>query len=443
MKNLRHITSNLIQVDYYSVMKLTVLFILKSRLILRRFLGTFTIFLVIVLNRVIEIRIGRINNKVIGHFAMELDASIFLNKQKGSLKPILNIFFFAHYSSINKYFEQLVRERFNLLPLSLLEFAYVYFVSRERFHKHIIPTYDFNSGLVIPTSKKLESNFWVKLAGEPPLLRNGCQEKLATEKLLVDLKAGSEEFACFHIRDSGFKAKELHERGFSSQHIILNSARTEYRNSDISSFDLAAQYLTSSGISPIRVGKDMKVLNNSQKKFFVDYSYSGLRNDRNDLLLAANCKFMVCTLSGFSEVSKLYRVPIFYIDLCELSYFASKVNSSVTTSPIILPKVIRFRRNGKILSFEEIKDLDIYQYSAVKFEEYISDPNCPIKVEENSPEVILKSIQLGLNYLDNKSEDLIDMFDYGQTLYANLYDIAYSSSVPSISPYWPNALQTN
>jgi putative glycosyltransferase (TIGR04372 family) len=391
----------------------------------------------------IEIRIGRINNKVIGHFAMELDASVLLNKQKTSIKPILNIFFFAHDSSVNKYFEQLVRERFNLLPLSFLEFAYAYFVSQERFHKHIIPTYDFNSGLVIPNSKKLESSFWVKLAGEPPLLSNGCKEKLATEKLLVDLKAGFEEFACFHIRDSGFKTKELFERGFSSQHIILNSARTEYRNSDISNFDLAAQYLISRGISPIRVGKDMKLLNNSQKNFLVDYSYSGLRNDRNDLLLAANCKFMVCTLSGFSEVSKLFRVPIFYIDLGEFSYFASKVNSSVTASPIILPKVIKFRRNGKILSFEEIKYLDIYQYSVVKFEEYISDPNCPIQVEENSPEVILNSIQLGLNYLDNKSKDLTEMFNYGQRLYANLYDIAYNSSVPSISPYWPNALQTN
>ena len=164
-------------------MKSTVLLILKSRLILRRFLGTFTIFLVIVSNRLIEIRIGRINNKVIGHFAMELDASDLLSKQKTSIKPILNIFFFAHDSSVNKYFEQLVRERFNLLPLSFLEFAYAYFVSQERFHKHIIPTYDFNSGLVIPNSKKLESSFWVKLAGEPPLLSNGCKEKLATEKL--------------------------------------------------------------------------------------------------------------------------------------------------------------------------------------------------------------------------------------------------------------------
>ena len=417
--------------------------ILRSKLILRRFFGTVTILLVIVLNRFAEIRIGRINNKVIGHFAMELDASILLNKEKISKKPILNIFFFAHDSSINKYFERLVCARFNIAPSLLLEFAYGYFVSRERFHKHIIPTYDFNSGLVIPNSKKLDSSFWVKLSCEPPLLRNGFEEKLATEKLLVELKAGFEDFACFHIRDSGFKAKELHERGFSSQHIMLDSARTEYRNSDIGSFVLAAQYLTSRGISPIRVGKDMKVLSDSETTFLVDYSYSGLRNDKNDLLLAANCKFMVCTLSGFSEVSKLFRVPIFYIDLGEFSYFASKVNSSVTTSPIILPKVIRFRQNGKILSFEEIKSLDIYQYSVVKFEEYISDPNCPIKVEENSPEVILKSIQLGLNYLDNKSEDLKETFNYGQTLFSNLYGMANSSSVPAISPYWPNALQTN
>ena len=183
----------------------------------------------------------------------------------------------------------------------------------------------------------------------------------------------------------------------------------------------------------------MKIINDPTNSFFVDYSYSGLRSDRSDLLLAANCKFMVCTLSGFSEVSKIFRVPIFYIDLGEFTYFASKVNSSVKATPVVLPKIIRFKQNQKILSFAEIKDLNLYEKSTIQFEQYLSDPHCPIKLENNSPEVVLKSIELGLNHLEKKCSNLENQFQRGQMLFSKLYDLKASLEVPAISPYWPNA----
>ncbi len=423
-------------------MKIQNVFQIRFQLLIKRALGMIVLLIVILSNRFIQIRIGRINNKVIGHFAMELDASTLLNKKLVSNKPQLNLYYFAHRVSVNKYFEQLVKEKFKIMPQILLEYSYQFLVANKTFHQHVIPSYDYNFGVTVPSSRKLSTNFWIELSNEPPLLRNSLEEKEESRKLLLDLGSKFEEFACFHVRDSSFKINELRTRGFSSWHIEEVASRSNFRNSKIDNFELASRHLASKNIAPIRVGINMKELNNSTKSFFIDYSHSGLRSDRNDLLLAANCKFMVCTLSGFSEVSKIFRIPIFYIDLGEFTYFASKVNSSVKATPLVLPKIIRFRKNQKILSFTEIKALNIYGKSTLEFEQYLSDPHCPIKLEMNSPEVILKSIELGLNYLQEKSKDYLEKrFQRGQMLFSNLYDFEPSSLVPAISPFWPNALQ--
>lgn len=420
-------------------MKTQKVFQIRAKLLIKRALGTIVLFIVVLSNRFVQVRIGRINNKVIGHFAMELDASTLLNKKFVTEKPHLNLYYFAHSVSINKYFEQLVKERFKVMPQMLLEYAYQFMLANETLHEHVISSYDYNLGVTIPASKKLDSNFWMELSSEPPLLHNGLDEKQDSKKLLLELGSKYEEFACFHVRDSMFKTNELRDRGFSSWHIEENAKRSDFRNSEINNFMMAAKYLSSKKIAPIRVGKNMKIINDPTNSFFVDYSYSGLRSDRSDLLLAANCKFMVCTLSGFSEVSKIFRVPIFYIDLGEFTYFASKVNSSVKATPVVLPKIIRFKQNQKILSFAEIKDLNLYEKSTIQFEQYLGDPHCPIKLENNSPEVVLKSIELGLNHLEKKCSNLENQFQRGQMLFSKLYDLKASLEVPAISPYWPNA----
>jgi putative glycosyltransferase (TIGR04372 family) len=406
---------------------------------LERVIGLPIILMVIACSNFIEIRVGRINNKVIGHFAMELDAANLLNRELNSEKKIVNLWYFADDSSVNKYLAKLVREKFNMLPRILLVYAYGFFTSRSKFNHHIIQSYDFNLGTVIPSSKKLDHLFWMRLSAQPALLRNSSKAIKESNELLLKLGSTKSQFACLHIRDSKFKTSDLRRRGYSDSHIKGVKASTHHRNSNIENFILGCKVISDYGIAPIRVGREMKELSLESSNVILDYTYSSEVNDKNDILLAANCKFMICTLSGFSEVSKLFRVPIFYLDLGEFFYFASKVTSCVNTTPIILPKIIKYRSNGKMLNFQEIHNLGIYELSVAACQEYLSDNNCPIVVEENSPIVIAKTIELGINFLDKKSEKLNEVFEIGQVLFSQLYNLENSQNLPAISPYWPNA----
>lgn len=413
-------------------------FTLRAVLIVKRIIGLTFLLIIILLSAVIEIRLGRINNKTIGHFAAELDISILLNRKNLSRKRTMSIYYFTNKYSTNTYFEKLVREKVKIMPSVLLEYAYQFMVLRKQLHKHVIPSYDFNLGLTIPDSQKLDKLFWLELAKEPPLLRNDAEEKNATKNLHLNLGSQFEEFACFHVRNSEFKIKELRKRGFSENHIESDKSRSEFRNSEIKNFILSAKFVSSKGVTPIQVGRVAQKLKNF---FLIDYSNSDLRSDKNDILLAANCKFMVCTLSGFSEVSKIFRVPIFYIDVGDFLSFKSKVINSVFTSPIVLPKVLKSRRDESVLSIKQIRELGLFDKSVIEFEHYLIDPKCPIKLEKNSPDAIFRSIELGVNYLDKKSSDLENSFQYGQRLFSELYSQDFNPLLPAISPFWPNALK--
>jgi putative glycosyltransferase (TIGR04372 family) len=417
-------------------------FILRVKLASEMIIGLLVVLVILAISKFIEVRIGRINNKVIGHFAQELDVSNLLNMERRSSRKIINLWYLAHYASVNKYFEKLVREKFKIIPRLILVYAYNFFMTHSKFHNHVIQSYDSNVGLVNPGSKKIDPLFWVRLSEEPALFSVSDSEMQKSKELLSKLGSSKLEFACLHIRDNQYKSTDLRRRGYSESHIASTEVRSEHRNSSFEKFNLGCNLIIENGIAPVRVGRDIKSVNSACSNVILDYTDSAHVNDQNDILLAANCKFMICTLSGFSEVSKIFRIPVFYLDVGEFSYFASKITSSVKTTPIILPKVVKFRSNDRVLNFQEIYDLGLYELSTVAFEEYISKKNCPIVVEENSASVIAKTIELGIKFLDKRSKKTDTIFESGQILFSQLYKIKMSENLPAISPFWPNANDT-
>ena len=413
--------------------------------VLRRSITIIILFIVYLLNPIIVIKVGRINNKVIGHLAMETDFSLHqVNKDYN--KRVLCIWYFASKSSSNFYLQELISKKLTIVPETI--FAPVFEVIKRFsiFHRNIIPYYDFSTGTMYPGAKKISTSYWSELADTPGLNSFYTPHIEKYEILKRNLEISNTQIACVHVRDSEFKTAEIVDNSK-----ILNVRPNydairlrEFRNSEIENFLPSASLFNRYGIDFIRVGKVMKKISDINPYNFIDYSASKFQGEENDLLLIMNSKFFVGTLSGLGEVARWARVPVFQIDVGEFTYFSSAFTGCVKSVPVVLPKVIKSRETDEILSINEVKKLRILQLNIRDFHDYINSPRCPIILSTNSSEVIGKTIELGINYLDKKTEGNSStdrFFRLGQDIFSNFYNLPNNGKYPAISPWWPNALK--
>jgi putative glycosyltransferase (TIGR04372 family) len=297
-----------------------------------------------------------------------------------------------------------------------------------------------------PGAKKISNSHWLEFTDTPGLKLFYTPSFEKYKILKQNLEISKAQIACVHVRDSDFKRAEIVKNAN-----LLNVApdydairSREFRNSEIENFLPSASLLNSYGIEFIRVGKVMKEISKINQFKFIDYSASEFQTEENDLLLITNSKFFIGTLSGLGEVARWARVPVFQIDVGEFTYFSSTFTGCVKSVPIILPKVITSRKTSEILSINQLKELRILELNIRDFHDYINSPSCPIFMSNNSSEVIVKTIELGINYLDKETEGNSNSgggnFRLGQKIFSNLYNLPDNGKYPAISPWWPNAL---
>jgi putative glycosyltransferase (TIGR04372 family) len=416
--------------------------ILKS--LTRRFLIRLTLILILLCNPFIVIKLGRINNKIIGHLAMETDFSTYeistLNE-----KRVFYIWYFACETSCNSFLQKQISKKLRIVPEFIFAGVFEVMKKNKIFNKNLIPYYDFSTGINFPANKRIPPLFWTDLAKSSGLKSFYTPSFERFKVLRKNLNISNEQIACVHIRDSEFKkaeiANQLNKRlrkELQNDAIIVR----EFRNSEVTNFLPSANLLNSYGIEFVRVGKLMKEIPKSSEYNFIDYSNSEFQSEENDLLLILNSKLFIGTLSGLGEVARWARIPVLQIDVGEFTYFGSIFTGSVESVPIVLPKVIKSRLTNEILSISEIKEMNLKNLPTDLFHDFINSPKCPITLSLNSPEVILKTIELGINYIDKKTEDdanIREQFLLGQEIFSNFYGTINNGKFPAISPWWPNA----
>ncbi len=157
-------------------------------------------------------------------------------------------------------------------------------------------------------------------------------ERGAKEMRRLGVPEGS-WFVCVHARESGY----MKELGPSSEMA---------RNADINAYLPAIREITRRGGWVVRLG-DASMTPLPKLERVIDYALSDAKSDWMDVYLTASCRFVLGTTSGISLVASMFGVPI------SAANFFPIGERLHTSSDVWIPKLVRERASGRVLSFDE------------------------------------------------------------------------------------------
>jgi len=166
-----------------------------------------------------------------------------------------------------------------------------------------------------------------------------------------------DKFVCVLVRDSKFLSRSANPSKESE--LKQKWAYHDYRNSDITTYVPALEWLADQGVTILRMGSlvEKPMLTNHPR--LVDYAFRSDRSAFLDIWLFANCSFCISTSTGLDQLTNVYRRPILYLNASPLGHFTS-YNDCVWT-----PKNLTWRRSGKCLNLTEY--LEHTFFSSKKF----------------------------------------------------------------------------
>jgi putative glycosyltransferase (TIGR04372 family) len=187
----------------------------------------------------------------------------------------------------------------------------------------------------------------------------------------------------------------------------------------------------------VRLGRDSRTFDRADIFPLVDYPHSGFYSPKNDVILMGIMKYLICSDSGMAALAHWWRKPIFLVDFPDILNLPA-IGKTYKSAPIILPKVVRYRKDDALLSLEEIMNSGVFKVRTPVRRDYLLSPNSEIYLTPNSPEVIRNTILLGnLELLQSAPPHLVE---FGKKAYQRLYGFESYSLAPVLSPYWPNLL---
>lgn len=207
------------------------------------------------------------------------------------------------------------------------------------------------------------------LRNTPPHLTFTSKEEMFGAQELRKLGITG-DFVCLFVRDGAYSLTIDPNKDWNYHN---------YRNSDVRKCVPAVLELAGRGLGVVRMGAVVKEpLHVDHSKFF-DYSTKA-RSDFLDVYLTAKCRFFLGSTAGLSQISRIFRRPIAFINFIPLGlqhiYF-------IAANGLFIPKKLRWRDKNRLMTFREIIENragDFYrseQYDALG-----------VEVIENSPEEI-------------------------------------------------------
>jgi putative glycosyltransferase (TIGR04372 family) len=304
----------------------------------------------------IKIRFGQLYTSRIGHLCYNMDN--YLSSRRGRYSNEWGVFGIDKRIS-NKAIYSLWRQQKRIL-----------FTALARPPLHFLINFMPASQLLISWKNELHPEVSVASATPPNILLSQSDE-IRGERLLKALGI-TRPFICLHNRDSAYL-----------EHYGSDGNNHEYRDFDFDDFELGIKKITESGVMAVRLGEKIKKESGIDNPRFVSITGSK-RSDFSDVYLIAKSQFFVGGLTGFSNVSGLFRKPQLLIDymplrLQELSAWAAE--------SLVVPKKLYNISERRYLRFSEMVALlyDIHYQG-----DFFGDRG--LRVENNSQEEIADAI---------------------------------------------------
>lgn len=154
------------------------------------------------------------------------------------------------------------------------------------------------------------------------------------------------KWVCILSRDNNYLELEYPEL-----HWDYNS----FRNSDINTYKMAAEYLAEEGVMTFRMGVNHKKIFSSKKSnLIVDYANLSWRSEKLDIYLASRCLFFVSSSTGLDAVPIATRKPLVIVNFADpLHVLRSKRNL------IFIIKYFYSEKENKFLNLSEYYSLGI------------------------------------------------------------------------------------
>ena len=197
-------------------------------------------------------------------------------------------------------------------------------------------------------------------------------------------------FVCLMVRDSTYLNSEafndpggsINPKDFWNYH--------SYRDSDVSDFAPAAEWLASQGVFVLRMGKAMGKKFVTNRPEVIDYAFLEDRSDFLDAWLFANCTFCVSTSTGADSLATAFKRPMVLVNFLPLSITPTFCDSLTAAKAL-------YDREGQRLNLQELLDADFYRIA-----EY-SDAG--LSIRDLSPDEILEVVKEGWERINGLWED--------------------------------------
>jgi putative glycosyltransferase (TIGR04372 family) len=179
-------------------------------------------------------------------------------------------------------------------------------------------------------------------------------------------------YVCFVNRDNSYLANTYPERDW---------AYHDYRNSSISNYIPAMEYVVKQGGWSIRVGSLVKEpLPTDLDNHIIDYAVKH-RTEELDLFLISRCRLFVSGNTGLSAIATAFDRPCAVVNLIPLSH-----NDPFRNIDRFIPKSL-MTSDDKILTFDEMREIGMFEKNigAGFMDFYVKKGISPI---ENSPDDI-------------------------------------------------------
>lgn len=294
------------------------------------------------------IYLGEICSEQIGHFVIESGTHWLIEQQQSN--RCLELYWFSS-KSCNDFWAKMVKRNFLVFPKLYLKPVAFWnkILPGGAVHQNPVPNFpnmpyalygDLLGGakgnMPFLPDEDAEAKAW--------LCRQGWQE--------------GEPFVCLMVRDSSFKGESGAQGGIT------------YRNSDIATYAIAAEWLADQGVWVLRMGKKMAKPIPTSHPRIIDYAFHPEKSDFLDVWLFAHCDFCVTTGSGPDLISAIYHRPVLMLNLLPLFLFS-------WCNAIHVPKKLVWQKSGMPLTCREYLDnhgsVDYLNYAGIQWIDLTSE----------------------------------------------------------------------
>jgi hypothetical protein len=283
-----------------------------SKIFINISIGIWFVIPILLLRPLKKIYLAPLQTSRIGHFILDTEillARIHLD-QVHTRKKIF-VIWVPEYFICNKYVYNIWKQKIHIVPYSLITTAILFTATYVEKVLKIRTTYRF-----IGWDGYLP---YVHLLNVTPTVFSMPKEdeELCLRTLKINGIDISKKWVCILARDSKY---------LNSVAPDLDWDFNSYRNSNIDTFKIAAEYLAEKDIITFRMGViTEKPFSSDKSDLVIDYANSIWRDEKLDIYLAIKCLFFISTGTGLDSISVATRRPLLWVNQAQpLHVYRSK-----------------------------------------------------------------------------------------------------------------------